>query len=482
MNNQLPIIDSSRSKLLQPFVVSPRLRILLDTISTAGGTGILVGGCVRDHLLGRVAKDLDLEVYGIDALALEQLLTKHFSVVAVGKAFGIFKVSVSSGGEKESFDVALPRTENKIATGHKGFVVSTNPNLSFKDASARRDFTINAMGIDVVANELIDPHGGQADLKTRTLRHVSEAFKEDPLRVLRAAQFCSRFSFTLHETTIKKCKELTAELSTLSRERIFEEFKKLLLSGKPSIGLEVLRQTNALTLFLDLAALIGCEQDKKWHPEGDVWIHSLMVSDEAAKIVAQSPLPEDEKLIVVTAALCHDLGKPATTIPKDGRIKSPGHEQAGVDPTIRFLEAIGFPKKYYDDVTTIVRDHLKPYQLYAKRDEVSDSAIRRLASRVNIERLLMVSKADFLGRTTDDALSGHDPSEPWLRQKVLDLLGQSLSPEPILLGRHLIALGQKPGAHFSQILKDAFEAQMDGEFVDEGSALQWLKKKLSKAK
>lgn len=440
-----------------------------------------MGGCVRDHLLGLKAKDLDLEVYGLSALELERLLNQHFSVVAVGRAFGIFKATVTVGAQKETFDIALPRRESKVAHGHKGFVVTNDPNMSFFEASTRRDFTINAMGIDVDSQELLDPHGGQHDLATKTLRHVSEAFKEDPLRVLRAAQFCARFSLTLHESTIAICHEVTAELPSLSKERIFEEFKKLLLAPKPSIGLSILRETNALVLFPQLRSLIDCEQDPEWHPEGDVWTHSLMVSDEAAKIVVESDLSEDEKLIVLVGALCHDLGKPATTIHKDGRVKSPGHEQAGEQPTLSFLEAIGFPKKYHEQVTSLVKEHLKPHQLYSKRDEVSDGAIRRLASRVHIEHLLMVSKADFLGRTTADALSGHDPSAPWLKQRVLDLLGSDLTPKPILQGRHLIALGQKPGTHFSKILKDAFEAQMDGAFADEATAIAWLRHKLTQA-
>lgn len=474
------IIDAKhRQKLTENFPADAHLKLLLSVIEKAHGTSFLVGGCVRDHLLGISAKDIDIEVYGLSADDLEKVLQKHFLVMAVGKSFGIFKVVVTIDDVKKTFDVALPRTENKQGQGHKGFVITTDPHLTFKEAAKRRDFTINAMAIDFKTQELIDAFDGSKDLKQGILRHVSEAFSEDPLRVFRAAQFAARFELKLAPKTVKLCQKLYEELKTLSKERIFEEIKKLLLAKKPSIGLEVLLETKALDLFSELSALIGCEQEVAWHPEGDVWVHSLMVSDEAAKLIAASDLPEDEKLIVMAGALCHDLGKPLTTIFKDGRIKSPGHEQAGSAPTLSFLEKIGFPKKLHDQITPLVEEHLKPFQLYAARAEVSDGAIKRLAARVNIKHLLLVSQADFLGRTTPDALAGFDPSAPWLLHKVESLLGPDLAPKPILLGRHLITLGQKPGAHFSKILKDALEAQLDGYFADEAGAIMWLKKYLS---
>lgn len=472
-------MSTYRQKLEIPFLVNAHLKILLDVIDKALGRPILVGGSVRDHLLGMTAKDIDIEVYGLTLESLEKVLAQ-FSVVAVGKSFGIFKVTVTIGDEKQTFDVSLPRTENKEGLGHKGFVISTDPHMDFKDAAIRRDFTINAMGIDVKAQEILDPFHGQKDLNLKILRHVSDAFSEDPLRVLRAAQFCARFSLTLAKETVILCQKLLPELKTLSKERIFWEMRKLLLAKKPSIGLLVLRETRAIGLFSELSDLIDCQQDAEWHPEGDVWIHSLMVADAAAKLVAKTDLSEDEKLIVMLGALCHDFGKPSCTIEKDERIKSPGHEQAGVAPTISFLEKMGFPKKFYDDVTSLVAEHLKPFQLYKERDIVSPGAIKRLAARVDINHLLLVSEADFLGRTTKDALLGIDPSAPWLRNKVSELLGPSLKPEAILKGRHLLDLGEKPGVHFGDILRKALEAQMDGEFADEESAIVWLKNFLLK--
>ena len=475
MSTLLRTTPNQRSPLTKPFVKTAQLSALLDKIADAGGLGILVGGSVRDHLLGLHPKDLDIEVYGLSLAKLESLLEKHFQVVAVGKAFGIFKVIVNHEGQKQSFDVALPRRENKQGQGHKGFIVETDEAMSFEEASKRRDFTVNAMGIDVTREELLDAHGGKSDLEHSILRHVSLAFAEDPLRVLRAAQFCARFGFSLEQSTVLLCQELKDELKTLSKERIFEEMKKLLFSKKPSRGMSVLRETKALILFPELEALIDCQQDPLWHPEGDVWIHTLMVIDEAARICEENDLSYEDKLIVMTGALCHDLGKPATTILKDDRIKSPGHDEAGVAITESLLSRMAFPPKLTDDITSLVREHLKPYQLYNKRDNVSDGAIRRLAHRVNIERLLLVSQADFFGRTTEEAKSGIDPSASWLKDRVSALLGADMAPKPLLLGRHLIDLGYKPGPDFSRILNLAFEAQLDGAFQTQEEALLWLK-------
>ncbi len=466
-----------KKPLARPLVPDEHLAILLRFITDGGAQAVLVGGVVRDHLLGLHAKDIDIEVYGLRSEDLEKILNTHFTVIAVGRTFGIFKVLVNHKNEQKSFDVAIPRNENKSGSGHKGFVVATNPHMSFKEAASRRDFTINAMGIDCATQTLLDPFHGETDLKNKILRHVSPAFSEDPLRVLRAAQFCARFDLNLAEETIKLCQGLKFELLTLSRERIFEEMKKLLLSLKPSVGLEVLRATEALVLFPELEDLIGCVQEPEWHPEGDVWVHSLMVTDQAARITAL--LPEEERLIVMAGALCHDLGKPKTTILKDGRVKSPGHEQAGLDPTLHLLTKMGFPVKWHDDIGNLVMEHLKPFQLYKKRDEVSDGAIRRLTTRVNVEHLLLVSKADFLGRTTEEALAGDDPSEPWLREKLKQLMGEALKPSPILQGRHLLALGLKPGSHFGPILSQAFEAQLDGLFSSEEEGILWLKKNIT---
>ncbi|MBH1989045.1 MAG: HD domain-containing protein [Myxococcaceae bacterium] len=425
----------------------------------AGGKPVLVGGSVRDRLLGTLSKDFDLEVYQLSIDAVEQALKPLGALHAVGKSFGVLKL--------RNFDISLPRTENKTGQGHKGFIVQTDSELSFEQAASRRDFSINAMGIDLITGELLDPFGGQADLKQGILRHVSDAFDEDPLRVLRACQFTARFNLQIHAETLIKCRNLNAELSSLPRERIGEEFKKLLSAAKPSLGLQALRETGALCLFPELAALIDCPQDPQWHPEGDVWIHTLMVIDEACKL--------SDSLTIRLAALCHDLGKPETTRMEDGRWRSKNHESAGALPTRQFLTRLALSEDLIREVIPLVQEHLKPCQLYRVRDQVSSAAIRRLATRVNIENLCLVAKADFLGRTTEDAKLGIDPSSEWLLEQAQTLAVHQKGPEPILLGRHLLEIGFQAGPTLGRVLKKAYEAQLDGAFSTLDEALTWYK-------
>jgi len=475
--NNKGLVGNEKSPLGFSFTHGDELKRLIAAIVGAGGKPVAVGGCVRDGLLGIPAKDVDIEVYGLGAEALEHALSTIGKVYGVGKSFAVLKVTVDS----TTFDVSLPRTESKTGHGHRAFEVEANPNLTFEQAALRRDFTINAMGIDLVTGALLDPHGGQKDLAVHTLRHVSPQFAEDPLRVYRAAQFAARFGLALAPETVELCRSLRDELATLPRERIYDEMQKLLLGAKPSLGLTALLETEALSHFPELAGLIGCAQDPQWHPEGDVWTHTLMVTDEAVGIVRRDGLLDHtgdrhEALVTMFGSLCHDLGKPTTTHIEDGRIRSKNHEAEGEKPTRDFMRAIGAPQALIDDVVPLVVDHLKPAQLYKVRDTVSDAAIRRLSARVNIERLCRVAEADFLGRTTEDALKGFDPSVAWLKAQAERLKVVSSSPEPLLLGRHLIEHGLKPSPQFKAILDKAYEAQLDGLFNDLDGAMAWLKK------
>jgi tRNA nucleotidyltransferase (CCA-adding enzyme) len=464
--------------LARPFPVEGPLRALVDVIAAAGGRPVAVGGAVRDHLLGLPEKDIDVEVYGLALEDLEKAL-QRFEVHAVGRAFGVLKVGVMDGERKETFDVALPRRESKSGRGHKGFVVESDPNMAPAEAAARRDFTVNAIGVDLKSGALVDPHGGVGDLRAGVLRHVSPAFDEDPLRVLRAAQLAARFSFALADETVARCRSLQGELATLPVERVWGEMEKLALKGVwPSLGLHVLKNTGAMdALFPELVALVGCPQEPEWHPEGDVWTHTLLVVDEAARIARDENLDVDERLRLVLGAICHDLGKPPTTELIDGRTRSRDHESQGEAPTRSFLTRIGAPHALIDDVVALVRDHLKPFQLY--RDHAGDAAVRRLALKVPLPRLVRVARADHFGRTTDDALRREDPAGEWLLAAAARLDVDNRPPEPLLLGRHLIARGMKPGKQMGVVLKEAFEAQLEGAFADEAGALRWLDDKLA---
>ncbi len=466
-----------------PVTLSATLVRLRDVITAAGGRAIAVGGCVRDGLLGVASKDVDVEVYDLPLDALEAALARaSFTVHAVGRAFGVLKVEVVVGDERDVFDVALPRSESKTSAGHKGFVVTSDHTMSFAAAARRRDFTINAIGVDLVTGDVLDPYHGIGDLSAGVLRHVSDAFDEDPLRVLRGAQFCARFGLAMHTDTVARCLNLRGELKTLAVERVGEELKKLLVQGVwPSLGLQVLLRTGVVDeLFPELRALIGCPQEQEWHPEGDVWTHTLMVTDEASRLVREASMTSRESLLVVLAALCHDLGKPPTTAFIDGRIRSRDHEAEGEAPTRSFCARLGMAHDDVEVVVALVRDHLKPFQLWRERDKMGDSAIRRLALRVPVPLLALVARADSFGRTTPDALRHEDDATLWLLERAQALAVKDQAPKPLMQGRDLQALGEQPGKHFKVVLQEAFDAQLDGVFATHDDGMSWLRARLAR--
>ena len=434
-----------------------------------GGRALLVGGCVRDELMHREPKDWDLEVYGIEPARLREILDHFGSVNVVGEAFTVYKLDAQ-------LDVSIPRRERKTGRGHRAFVIEGDPAMSIAEAARRRDFTINAILQDPVTQEIIDPFQGLADIQNKLLRAVSlETFAEDSLRVLRAAQFAARFEFDVDTATVELCRSI--DLDDLPAERIWGEMEKLLLRAqRPSIGLNWLRQLGVLDqLFPELKALIDVPQEPEWHPEGDVWIHTLLTLDRARELI--DDLVYAKQVTVMLAALAHDFGKPATTGFVDGRIRSREHEEAGVAPTESFLDRLNIHTlDGYDvrgQVIAIVRDHLKPGEFFKKRLEVSVGAFRRLARKVDLDLLYRVAKADSLGRNAD-----HVPREKWYTaeaqdwfiDRVRELELEDGAPAPILLGRHLLEMGMEPGPRIGEITKAVYEMQLDGRVtnLDEG--------------
>lgn len=442
------------------------LEDILKELQEIGATPILVGGCVRDYFLDIPVKDFDIEIFGIDCVEIiEQSLQKFGSVKLVGKSFGVLTLKVDS----YDFDFALPRIEKKIGNTHQDFEIITNANLSFKDAAIRRDFTINAIGYDFCTKEFLDPFNGIDDLKNRVLKHINnKTFVEDSLRVYRAVQFCARFDFSLDKKTFELCKKIVQnnELYFLPKERIYEEFKKLFLkSQKPSIGFELLKKLGVLKYFYELEALIGCIQDEEYHPEGDVWIHTMMTIDELARILREQNI-EDEyrKLYLFYAILCHDLGKPFCTKEINGKITSHKHESLGVEPTISFLEKLTNEKKFIEIVCSLVKNHLTPFQLYLA--DSSLKAIKRLSLKVNIEDLCLVCLADCLGRNIKDK-EKCPKATSWLLDKAKELDIHNEPIKPIVQGRDLIELGFKPSSIFKEILDFAFDLQIDEDMQKE---------------
>ena len=456
--------------LRQPLqFVTPRLgdalRGVTELVRDAGGTAYLVGGSVRDHLLGRVVRDLDVEVFGIEANRLKSLLEERFPLDLVGRAFGVLKL------RGVPIDIGLPRRETKIGRGHRGFAVDSDPWLPLESAARRRDFTLNAIYLDPLKELIEDPVGGTVDLERRILRHTSPAFAEDPLRVMRGMQLTARYELQADPVTVELCRRIQPE--GLARERIFDEWRKLLLLGrKPSSGLAFLRDSGWLSYFPELEALTHCRQDPDWHPEGDVWIHTLHALDA---FVAERTGDDREDLVVGLAVLCHDLGKPLTSVREAGgsRIRSPQHESAGEAPTRSFLARLTDQRDLVDAVVPLVREHLKPQFLYDA--QASDAAVRRLARRVGrIDRLVRVARADSRGRPPRE--SGEFPAGDWLLERARALAVETRRPEPLLLGRDLLDLGAEPGPELGDLLTACYEAQLDGDFTTREAGRDWVRR------
>lgn len=436
---------------------------------------VVVGGYVRDTLLKIPSKDIDIEVFGCKTLAdLEKSLLPFGRVHSVGKSFGVIKLQLPDA----EVDFSLPRQEEKILPGHKGFCVTLDGALSFEEAARRRDFTINAMGYDLSTKKLLDPFKGLRDLKNGRLDIVNaETFAEDPLRLYRGAQFAARFELEATQEFRELAREMVRKkmLDELPKERVFEEIKKLLLkSKKPSIGFELMDALAMLENFPELKALQGVPQDPDCHPEGDVWIHTMMVVDAMTTLHT-----EDKKrnLYLSLAALCHDLGKANTTEIIEGRIRAIGHEISGVPLTEQFIARLSDEKALFESIVPLVRHHLKPMQFY--KQGAKSAAIRRLANQVNIEELIMLAKADFLGRTTKEAVAGDFKAGEWLQKRAKELNVTNGPMAPLLQGRDLLRAGLTPSKTFKIILQKAYELQLDGHISSYDEAISWLNQELS---
>ncbi len=412
------------------------VRRIAELIRQNGGRTLLVGGCVRDAILGIENKDFDLEVYGLSAEQIRQTVGAEFPLDLVGVCFGVFKV------HHFDIDIALPRIENKTGAGHRGFMIETVPDLSYADAAARRDFTVNAIMRDPLTDEIIDPWNGQRDLRQKILRHVSSHFSEDPLRVLRCMQFAARFGFTVAPETIRLCAGLSQH--ELAQERIGEEWEKLLLKAKkPSNGLNFLRDCGWIRFYPELAALTGDSQ----------WEYTLRISDAAAEL--RSGKNEFDSLVLMTAALCLGISR----------------QPDGAKAACRFIEQIWRRNDLPEAVLPLVNAHAKPVMLAIQN--AADKEYRKLA--------LEVKRLDLLSLLAEAEIQGAEPDAlRRFREKAEALHIYREPPKPILLGRHLIERGYKPGPDMGKILGQCFTAQIDGIFTDLNGGLKYLDELLKK--
>ncbi|MDR2806565.1 MAG: HD domain-containing protein [Puniceicoccales bacterium] len=422
-----------------------------------GGHCYLVGGTVRDHFLSIPSHNFDLEVFNLPSARIIELLRGCYEIDMVGKSYGILKI------HGLDIDIGVPRKEQKCGSLHSDFKVQEEPNLPIEEAIKRRDFTINAVYFDIKNQRIIDPFLGIPDLKKRILRHTSERFGEDPLRVLRGMQFCARFNLTADPQTIAYCQGLSCQ--RLSAERIYQEFAKLFLKGvKPSAGLQFLKHTGWTQFFPEIHQLIGVQQDPLRHPEGDVFEHTCKTLD----VLAQSRTGiEEDDLTLGFALLCHDFGKPATTFKDSRGIHSYWHEIVGILPARNFMERLRVPKSILLQALTLAQYHLEPRRFFKRK--ASDADLRHLSYRVRrLDLLAHLAYCDCAGR-----INNNEKIRDWFLDKAKALHILKAPQKAIIQGRHLIELGMNPSRDFSKILLKIYFAQLNGDFstFEDGFAL-----------
>ena len=430
-------------------------RKIAEKVSLAGGRAYFVGGCVRDFLRGSESCDFDIEVHGIPADTLFNLLKEIGTPMAYGSAFGVYSL------KGENIDIALPRKEHSTGRGHKDFEIYTDPYIGPAEAAKRRDFTVNAMMMDILSGEILDFYGGREDLKAGIVRHVDdESFAEDPLRLLRAARFAARFGFEIDPKTIEICSKI--DTTELSRERVEAELKKALLkSDKPSVFFEALKAMGQLKpWFSELEDLIGLEQDAVFHPEGDVWVHTMEVLDRAAAYRDKTHNPYAFMLL----ALLHDLGKIVCTGESNGRIHAYGHEVLGMPLVEAFLGRLTAEKRVIEYLLNMVPLHMKPNVLAFSRAAVK-STNKMFDEAVEPEDLIYFAMSD------KPVVSGNTPftGDSGFLFGRLEIYRKTMTG-PYISGKDLEDAGIAPGEYYSELLDYAHKLRLAG--IDRGIALK----------
>jgi tRNA nucleotidyltransferase (CCA-adding enzyme) len=460
--------DQFRESLLKKIIQRySHVADIIKKIAAQKGRVFLVGGAVRDLLLAVPTKDLDIEVHGLTIDELQNILAEFGPVSLVGKSFGVLRL------HGLDIDWSLPRSDSSGRHPE----VKIDPYMKLEQAFRRRDLTINAMGIDLNTFELVDPWGGCQDLQKGVLRAPDAAlFKEDPLRLFRVMQFIGRFGFAPDKELNELCAHM--DLKGISVERIEAEFDKLFLkSAQPSLGIRWLKKIGRLQeIFPELADTIGIQQEPDWHPEGDVFEHSMQALDAGAPLSYEN---DEQKLIALFALMCHDLGKVTTTKFIDGRLRSLGHEEAGVPLATSLLKRITRRVDLIHAVQKLVRHHMAP-GLFPKNNAKLPAYKRlanKLAPEVSMELLAKISLADKRGRNPD-SIKPLTKDIPEVRQ-FLDMAAKAnvvyKPEEPVLLGRDLEGKVE-PGPRMGKLLKEAYEIQIDEGITDKAQLLKRILK------
>ncbi|MGM0507576.1 MAG: CCA tRNA nucleotidyltransferase [Fusobacteriota bacterium] len=425
-----------------------KLISILKDIKKDGGIGYIVGGYVRDKILGRKSKDIDIEVFNIKGNKLHKILDKYGYSKKVGKSYNIYLF--------KGIEFSLPQKR-------KGEKLISSPYMDEKEACRRRDLTINSMMYDPIDDKLVDFFGGKNDIKKKRISYVSrDTFIQDPLRIFRVAQFKARLNFKVTKKTEKVCIEILDKIDKIAKERIFLEIEKILLKAKnPSLAFYWMKRIGLLKkYFPELDNLENIEQGKRYHPEGNVFIHTMMTLDV---------LPiKDRTIEIMLALLYHDIGKGEVENKKEGnRIHFYGHALKGANIVRQYLKKITNNKDLIKKVEKLIKFHDYPLNMI---ESVSKKAVRKLASKVDMEDILKVHKADMLGKGGDTKTISHIKEIKKIYNEIKDEV------EPIIKGKDLIKYGLKPGPHFGKILDELYEAQLEEKFLTYEDGIKYLRK------
>jgi len=433
-------------------------------VNKVGGSSFYVGGYVRDDILGIPNKDIDIEIHNIEPNVLENILKQFGNIEkrTVGNNFGIYNIN------RFNLDISLPRKEMAIGKGHKDFDIIVDPYLSLKESAKRRDFTTNALMKNILTGEIIDYYGGLDDLKKGIIRHIDDnTFAEDPLRVLRACQFAARFDFDIATETIELCKNM--DISTLPKERVAGELTKALIKGnKPSIFFNSLYEMKQTEWFKEVFDLKDVKQDTVYHPEGDVYEHTMSVIDEASTLFPTGIDNPDRYLPFMLSALCHDFGKLNTTkINNKGRICAINHEKTGIPLANDFLDRIYNNKGFTRYVDNMIEFHMKAHSCFNNKAKIK-------STNLLFDKLLYPT--DFIHLAYADSI-GHNIQK--LDNKQFNMfLGKAMRENEFLINRYfnykdrksqphitannLIELGLKPSPLYKEILNKSWNLHLKG--------------------
>lgn len=462
--------------------LEPKVLEIIQELKDRGNLSLIVGGAVRDSILGIEAKDVDIEVYAINYNDLMEFLSKHGRVDLVGKKFGV--IVFNPKGCEMKYDFSVPRRENKVGVGHAEFEISFDENISIKEAALRRDTSWNALAYDPITNEIHDFFNGVEDLKNRIIRHTSDKFKEDYLRIARLQQFQSRFDFEIHPSTIEIVKEMLSnnnEFNLLSKERLCEEWLKWAEKGIRHDNIfKFLRDTTLIDFYPELKALKETPQDEVFHPEGHVEFHTELCLKRIDEVIKENNITGTEKIIIVMATLMHDIAKPYCTEEqmKRGRmtITSNGHEEMGAVVARKFLESIGFHESLILPICNLVANHLAGVNIsMIPALSGKTKAVKKLSRKLhpaNIQQLLYLMHSDTNGRGSDEIKEATGSQD--IKEIASQITVVTKQYEYLLMGRHLIKFGLKPSSEFGIILKASYEAQEEGLFHDLEGANKWL--------